>query len=149
MNHLTGNRERAVFTLDRVRLVAMGYGGSIQDAASVVGGPATRASTTSSRKTGYCSTSSTCRRRSGRRTSGVRPSSSSQVLCTGRAKRGVFITTSTFSKDARDYVAHIDPRIVLIDGKELAALMIDNNVGVTSERVYELKRTDSDFFADE
>ena len=71
------------------------------------------------------------------------------MLCTGRAKRGVFITTSTFSKDARDYVAHIDPRIVLIDGKELAALMIDNNVGVTSERVYELKRTDSDFFADE
>ena len=61
----------------------------------------------------------------------------------------MFITTSTFSKDARDYVAHIDPRIVLIDGKELAALMIDNNVGVTSERVYELKRTDSDFFADE
>ena len=61
----------------------------------------------------------------------------------------MFITTSTFSKDARDYVAHIDPRIVLIDGKELAALIIDNNVGVTSERVYELKRTDSDFFADE
>ena len=61
----------------------------------------------------------------------------------------MFITTSTFSKDARDYVAHIDPRSVLSDGKELAALMIDNNVGVTSERVYELKRTDSDFFADE
>jgi Restriction endonuclease len=55
-----------------------------------------------------------------------------------RARKGVFITTSTFSQEARAYVAHIDPRIVLIDGRELASLMIDHGVGVTSVRHYEL-----------
>jgi restriction system protein len=63
-----------------------------------------------------------------------------------RARKGVFITASAFSREARDYVEHIDPRIVLIDGHELAELMIDHNVGVSPETSYELKRIDSDFF---
>ena len=66
-----------------------------------------------------------------------------------RAKKGVFLTTSTFSQDARDYVATIDPKVVLIDGQKLAQLMIDFNVGVSRNQVYEIKRIDSDYFADE
>lgn len=66
-----------------------------------------------------------------------------------RAKKGVFLTTSNFSQDAREYVATIDPKVVLIDGIKLAQLMIDFNVGVSKFQVYEIKRIDSDYFADE
>lgn len=65
------------------------------------------------------------------------------------ARKGVFLTTSTFSQDARDYVAKIDVKIVLIDGQELARLMIRHGVGVTTVATYELKRIDSDYFAEE
>ena len=65
-----------------------------------------------------------------------------------RAKKGVFLTTSNFSQDAREYVATIDPKVVLIDGIKLAQLMIDFNVGVSKFQVYEIKRIDSDYFAD-
>lgn len=63
-----------------------------------------------------------------------------------RARKGVFITTGTFSSDAETYVQTIDPRVVLIDGDQLAELMIDFDVGVAKEREYILKRVDSDFF---
>lgn len=63
-----------------------------------------------------------------------------------RAKRGVIITTSDFSRDAHDYVDRIDKKIVLIDGEQLAQLMIDYNVGVAEERRYVIKRIDSDYF---
>jgi len=63
-----------------------------------------------------------------------------------RAKRGIFITTSDFTKDANDYVAMIDSRIVLINGARLANLMIDHGVGVTRAGSYEVKRLDSDYF---
>jgi restriction system protein len=66
-----------------------------------------------------------------------------------RARKGVYLTTSTFSKEARDFVAHLDSQIILIDGKELSSLMIDHNVGVTLERTYEIKRIDTDFFTEE
>ena len=66
-----------------------------------------------------------------------------------RARKGVFITTGTFSSDARDYVSHIDPRVVLIDGRELAEYMIDFNLGVTPKETYEVKRIDSDYFGEE
>lgn len=66
-----------------------------------------------------------------------------------RARKGIFITTSTFSQDALDYVARIDSKIVLIDGNMLAQLMIDHNVGVASVASYELKRIDSDYFTEE
>ncbi len=66
-----------------------------------------------------------------------------------RARKGVFITTGTFSADAKDYVAHIEPRVVLIDGRQLAEYMVDLNVGVTPKTSYELKRIDSDFFVEE
>lgn len=66
-----------------------------------------------------------------------------------RAKKGIFITTSTFSKEAHDYAGKIDTKIVLIDGEQLAQLMIDNNVGVTPVQNYEIKRIDSDYFTEE
>ncbi|TXT33116.1 MAG: restriction endonuclease [Planctomycetota bacterium] len=66
-----------------------------------------------------------------------------------RAKKGVFLTTSSFTQDAIEYVATIDPKVVLIDGSRLSELMIDFNVGVSRSHVYEIKRIDSDYFADE
>ena len=66
-----------------------------------------------------------------------------------RAKKGIFITTSKFTQSAHEYVAFIDSKIVLIDGEGLAQLMIDYNVGVNAIATYELKRIDSDYFAEE
>lgn len=63
-----------------------------------------------------------------------------------RANKGVFITTSTFSREARDYVGQIQKRIVLIDGHELTALMWETGLGVSVERSYEVKTIDTDFF---
>ena len=56
------------------------------------------------------------------------------------------MTTSTFSQEARDYVQKIEKKIVLIDGKQLAQLMIEHDVGVTVTKVYRLKKLDPDFF---
>lgn len=63
-----------------------------------------------------------------------------------RATKGVLITTSTFSGEARDYVRQIAKKIVLIDGRQLADLMIQHGVGVSVETTYALKRIDSDYF---
>lgn len=65
------------------------------------------------------------------------------------AKKGIFITTSTFTKEARDYAPKNETKIVLIDGSELAELMMDYNVGVSVANTYEIKRVDSDYFGDE
>jgi len=53
------------------------------------------------------------------------------------ANKGIFITTSDFSREALDYVARIGSKIVLIDGPTLAQLMIDFGIGVTAEKTYE------------
>jgi len=66
-----------------------------------------------------------------------------------RARKGIFITTSTFSRGCEEYVSNIDSKIILIDGQRLAQLMIDFNVGVSTEAAYELKRVDSDYFTEE
>ena len=66
-----------------------------------------------------------------------------------RAKKGIFITTSSFTPAAREYTSRIDSKIVLMDGNTLAQLMIDHNIGVATVGVYELKRTDSDYFTEE
>ncbi|MBD3277589.1 MAG: restriction endonuclease, partial [Candidatus Aegiribacteria sp.] len=65
-----------------------------------------------------------------------------------RAKKGIFITTTSFSNEARDYVSTIDPKVVLIDGPRLTDLMIDYGIGVTSRTQYELKDLDSDYFGE-
>jgi restriction system protein len=66
-----------------------------------------------------------------------------------RARKGVLITTSQFSSDAKEYVDRIEKKIVLIDGEQLAELMIDHNVGVTVQNTYVLKRVDGDYFEEE
>ena len=66
-----------------------------------------------------------------------------------RAKKGIFITTSTFSKPALDYVQKIETRIVLIDGITLASLMIDHDVAVSVKRTFVIKKLDTDYFSDE
>lgn len=66
-----------------------------------------------------------------------------------KAMKGVFITTSDFTREARDFVGRIGKRIVLIDGDELAQLMIEYNIGVTSKQTYIVKRMDEDYFSEE
>lgn len=66
-----------------------------------------------------------------------------------RSKKGIFITTSDFTKEANDYVRMIDTRIVLINGTQLANLMFDYDIGVTKIASYEIKRIDSDYFSEE
>jgi restriction system protein len=63
-----------------------------------------------------------------------------------RAQKGVFITTGKFSDEAKAYVEHIDPKVVLIDGYALTNYMIDMNLGTTTFATYEIKRIDSDYF---
>jgi restriction system protein len=65
-----------------------------------------------------------------------------------RARKGVFITTSRFSRDAIEYVNMIEKRVVLIDGVQLAELMIRHNLGVTVKETYQVKSLDSDYFAE-
>jgi restriction system protein len=63
-----------------------------------------------------------------------------------RAAKGVFITTSSFTKSARDYTDRVPNRIILIDGTRLANLMVQHGVGVRVRAVYEVKGIDEEFF---
>ena len=65
------------------------------------------------------------------------------------ARKGVFLTTGEFAQTARDYVQGLDSKVVLIGGAELGELMIDFNIGVSLRAAYQVKRLDSDYFADE
>lgn len=65
------------------------------------------------------------------------------------AKKGIFITTSNFTKEAIDYTPRNETKIVLIDGHQLAQLMIDYNLGCTPQQTYEVKKLDSDYFGEE
>jgi restriction system protein len=66
-----------------------------------------------------------------------------------RARKGILITTSQFSQEAKDYVNRIEKRIVLIDGEQLAQFMIDYGVGVTEKATYTVKRIDEDYYSGE
>lgn len=65
-----------------------------------------------------------------------------------RAKKGILITTSQFTQDAKEYVNRIEKKIVLIDGEKLAQLMIDHGIAVNEVARYEIKKIDSDYFGD-
>ncbi|KUR81319.1 restriction endonuclease [Novosphingobium sp. Fuku2-ISO-50] len=65
------------------------------------------------------------------------------------ANKGVFVTTSTFSKQALDYAKGLQQRVILIDGARLTELMVEFGVGVRASRVIEVKRLDEDFFGDD
>lgn len=63
-----------------------------------------------------------------------------------KATKGIFITTSSFTKDAQEYVAQIPSKIILIDGEELVNLMIDHDIGVSKVASYDVKKMDTDYF---
>jgi restriction system protein len=63
-----------------------------------------------------------------------------------RANKGIFITTSRFTEEARSYVSQIGSKVVLIDGEQLTSLMIENDVGVSTVSLYPVKKIDSDYF---
>lgn len=66
-----------------------------------------------------------------------------------RARKGVMLTTSAFSKEAQEYVTRIERKIVLIDGRQLAQLMIDHDIGVATARSFVVKKVDLDYFDEE
>ena len=66
-----------------------------------------------------------------------------------RARKGVFITTARFSKDAIEYYSNLDSKVVLIDGNKLAQLMMDFDIGVSRVATYDVKRLDNDYFVEE
>lgn len=63
-----------------------------------------------------------------------------------KARKGVIITTSRFTKEASEFVSHIEKKIVLLDGEHLADLMFELGLGVSTEATYDVKRIDSDYF---
>ncbi len=65
------------------------------------------------------------------------------------AKKGIFITTSGFTKEALDYTPKNETKIVLMDGEKLSQYMIDYNLGVSVQNIYEIKKIDSDYFEEE
>ncbi|MBP6431229.1 MAG: restriction endonuclease [Ferruginibacter sp.] len=71
------------------------------------------------------------------------------ALAGQRAKKGVFITTSYFTKEAIEYANQMDTKVVLIDGEKLAQYMIDFNLGVSVQNTYEIKKIDTDYFEEE
>ena len=70
-------------------------------------------------------------------------------VCSNRSRKGVSVTTGGFTNKAREDVSHIDPRVVLIDGRALAEYMVDHDVGVTTKATNELKRIESDYFSED
>lgn len=130
-------------------LVKMGYGGSIKDAGKAVGKTNDEGidGTIKEDKLGLDIIYIQAKRWQAGNTVG-RPELHKFVgaLAGQGAKKGIFITTSTFTKEARGYTPRNETKIVLIDGEELAQLMIDYNLGVSWQRTYEIKRLDSDYF---
>ncbi|MCX6602373.1 MAG: restriction endonuclease [Acidobacteria bacterium] len=128
-------------------LVAMGYGGSVEDAGKVVGksGDGGIDGIIKQDKLGLDAIYVQAKRwKDSVGSPEIMKFSGS--LTKRHANRGVFITTSTFTKDALEFVEAMPQKIVLIDGKQLASLMIEHDVGVSPMRVYTLKRLDQDYF---
>ena len=133
-------------------LVKMGYGGSIKDAGKAVGrsGDEGIDGTIKEDKLGLDIIYVQAKRWQPGNVVG-RPELQKFVgaLAGQGAKKGIFITTSTFTRDALEYVPRNETKIVLINGEQLSQLMIDYNLGVTSVSSYEVKRIDSDYFGED
>lgn len=68
------------------------------------------------------------------------------ALASKKARKGIFITTSSFPQSVYDFVTQVEYKIILIDGQQLAFYMIENNVGLSTINEYKIKRIDSDYF---
>lgn len=131
-------------------LVAMGYGGSLKDAGQRVGGTGDEGidGIIKEDRLGldliYIQA---------KRWAGVigRPEIQKFVgaLLGQRARKGVFITTSAFSREAIEYAGNLDSKVILIDGKMFSELMFDYGLGVSKVNEYVVKRLDGDFFSEE
>lgn len=132
-------------------LVAMGYGGSVEDAGEALGGSGDEGidGTIKEDSLGLDMLYLQAKRWAPSRTVG-RPDIQQFAgsLAGQRARKGVFITTSSFSKEAREYVNKIDAKIVLIDGAKLTALMFDHGIGVRERQSYVTKELDEELFED-
>ncbi len=128
-------------------LVAMGYGGSRQDAGERIGksGDGGIDGIIKEDKLGLDAIYIQAKRWQG---NVGRPEIQKFVgaLQGQRARKGVFMTTSGFSADAIDYVSRIDVKVVLLDGDQIANLMIDHDVGVSPSTTFVIKKIDSDYF---
>ena len=133
-------------------LVKMGYGGSIKDAGKAIGksGDEGIDGTIKEDKLGLDIIYIQAKRWKPGNVVG-RPELHKFVgaLAGQGAKKGIFITTSNFTKEALDYTPKNETKIVLIDGEQLAQLMFDYNLGCTTQQIYELKKIDSDYFGEE
>ena len=133
-------------------LVKMGYGGSIKDAGKAIGksGDEGIDGTIKEDKLGLDIIYIQAKRWQPGNVVG-RPELQKFVgaLAGQGAKKGIFITTSSFTKDALEYSPKNETKIVLIDGQQLAQLMIDYNLGVNTHQVYEIKKLDNDYFSEE
>jgi restriction system protein len=133
-------------------LVKMGYGGSIQDAGKAVGrsGDEGIDGTIKEDKLGLDIIYIQAKRWKPGNIVG-RPEIQKFVgaLAGQGAKKGIFITTSSFTREALDYSPRNETKIVLIDGAHLAQLMIDYSLGCTTDQVYEVKKVDGDYFGEE
>ncbi|WP_421186169.1 restriction endonuclease [Aeromonas enteropelogenes] len=132
-------------------MVAMGYGGSQQDAART-----TRYSSDGGidgiikeDRLGLDSIYLQAKRYTDKTVGRPEIQSFAGALDLHKARKGVFITTSSFSREAQEYVGLIEKRIVLIDGARLAALMIEYGVGVTIRQTLTVKTLDSDYFLED
>jgi restriction system protein len=133
-------------------LIRMGYGGSREDAGKAIGGSGDAGidGVINEDRLGLDSIYIQAKRWK-EETTVSRPEIQkfAGALLGRKAKKGVFITTSKFSKEAIDYAGGLENKIVLIDGEQLAEYMIDFNVGVTRIASYEIRRVDLDYFIDE
>ena len=133
-------------------LVKMGYGGSIKDAGRAIGksGDEGIDGTIKEDKLGLDIIYIQAKRWQPGNVVG-RPELQKFVgaLAGQGAKKGIFITTSSFTREALEYAPRNETKIVLINGEQLAQHMIDYNLGVTSVNNYEVKRMDSDYFGEE
>lgn len=137
--------ERAVVDLLR----AMGYGGSVEDASALLGGPGDGGVDGAIKEDtlGLDTVYVQAKKWAEDRTVGDREIRDFiGALQLQRARKGVFFTTSDFTRSARDSATRSESRVVLINGKKLAELMVDYKVGVSVTSTLELKRLDSDYF---
>jgi restriction system protein len=132
-------------------LVKIGYGGSIKDAGKAIGksGDEGIDGTIKEDKLGLDVIYIQAKKWKG--TNVGRPDLQKFVgaLAGQGAKKGIFITTSDFTRDAIEYVPRNETKIVLINGELLAQLMVDYSLGCTTQQIYEVKKIDNDYFGDE
>ncbi|NLF10133.1 MAG: restriction endonuclease [Pirellulaceae bacterium] len=132
-------------------LVAMGYGGSLADAGQAIGrsGDGGIDGIIKEDKLGLDVVCIQAKRWNSNSVGREVIQSFAGSMEAYRARKGVFITTAAFTKNAVDYVKQIERKIVLIDGEQLAELMIDHAIGVKTVQTYSLKAVDLDYFIEE